>query len=342
MTIRLIALLAATCPALILGSEGNSTLPMILPQQSTPQVIQPQFLRTKETSPYPALHNRRVAKRERKYLKEIFHQTEKSSLHGYNVNGNHITVPHATIKKMQKGTRVFKNPHRLQTGQNKYATQILVSRREVLGAARSYANNGLNVVAVNAAHQNQPGDGVFWGKETEEAAIFRVTDVYLSLFPHRNPTLKKQLHGGHYHVPTFGGIYSPEVSVIRENQEGNFHYIAKPVQIAIISSSPYNMCHHSKQHSSPGSRGKYVHGTKKKIRAIFRIAARKGHDAVILNDYGCTQFHNHPPIVSHLFKEVLKEKEFKGVFKVVDFAIRTTITKQVFVDFSRALNGLQQ
>ena len=342
MTLRLIALLAATCPGLIFCAEGTGKLPLAQPQLLSPQVIRPQFLRTKETSPYPALHNRRVANRERKYLKEIFHQTEKSSLHGYNVNGNHVTIPPATIKQMQNGTRVFKHPHRLQKGQNKFATQILVSRREVLGAARSYANNGFNVVALNTAHQSQPGDGVFWGKETEEAAIFRVTDVFLSLFPHRNPTLRKQLHGGHYHVPTFGGIYSPHVDVVRENQEGNFHYLAKPVEIAIISSTPYNMCHHSKHHSSPGSRGKYVQGTKKKIRAILRIAAHKGHDAVILNDYGCMEFHNHPPIVSHLFKEVLLEKEFKGVFKVVDFAVHTTINKQVFVDFSRALNGLRQ
>jgi uncharacterized protein (TIGR02452 family) len=339
MTLRLFSLLVATCPALVLCTDGTARLP---PQSTTPQFTQAQTLIKKETSPYPSIHNHRVAKRERRYLKAIFHQTEKSSLHGYNVDGNRVTIPDETIKQMQHGTRIFKHPHRLQTGQNAYATQILVSRREALGAARSYANRGFNVVALNEARQNHPGDSVFYGKETEEAAMFRVTDLFLSLFPHRNHTLRKQLHGHQYHIPTFGGIYSPHVDIIRENQEGNFHYLARPVEIAVISSSPYNMCHHSKEHSSPGSRGKYVKGTKEKIRAILRIAAHEGHDAVILNDYGCIEFRNHPPIVSHLFKEVLLEEEFRGVFKIIDFAVHTTITKQVFVDFSRALNGLRQ
>jgi uncharacterized protein (TIGR02452 family) len=192
------------------------------------------------------------------------------------------------------------------------------------------------------AHENRPGDGVFWGKQTEEAGIFRVTDYFLSLFPHLNPTLKKQLHGGKYHVPEFGGIYSPHVFVFRDNQGANFRYLPKPLEIAIIASLPYNMCHHSSHHSSPGTKGKYVHGTKEKIRAILRIAAHGGNTAVVLSDYGCIERHNHPKVVSQLFKDVLLEEEFKGVFQVIDFAIPASATTQVFLDFSRELNGLIQ
>lgn len=302
----------------------------------------PAMLQTKETSPFPSIHAHRVAKRERLYLKRVFHQTEAASFHGYSVAGKLVRLPHDTIKDMQKHTRVVHSPARIKTGQKEFHTQIVVGRGEVMRAARAYATSGKSVIALNTAHQRQPGDGVLCGKETEEASIFRVSDLFLSLWLHKNPTIKAQFKGGHYQVPTFGGIYSPHVLVFRENQEANFLYLPKPVEMAVVSSSPYNMCHHSKEHSSPGSRGKYVSGTKRKIRAILRIAAHNGHDTVVLSDYGCLSQHNHPTIVSHLFRDVLLEKEFNGVFQIVHFAIPTGDTTQVFLDFSRELNGLVQ
>jgi uncharacterized protein (TIGR02452 family) len=320
----------------LLTTDLFSVPPQALPIPKNPVIVK------KEASPYPALHEIRVRKRERKYLKRIFKETKEASRQGFNVDGVHIELDKNVIKQMQRHTHVIHHPHKIQKGQHKFSTQILVSRREVMAAARFYANQGIPTAVLNMAHENRPGDSVFWGKETEEAAIFRVTDYFLSLFPHLNPTLKKQLHSGKYHVPEFGGIYSPHVFVFRENQEVNFHFLAKPLQVNMIASVPYNMCHHSSQHSSPGSRGKYVHGTKEKIRAILRIAAHFGNTAVILSDYGCTERHNHPKIVAKLFKEVLKESEFHGVFRVVDFAIPGTITRQVFLDFSRNLNGLVQ
>jgi uncharacterized protein (TIGR02452 family) len=283
-----------------------------------------------------------VNKRLRKYLKKIFVQTEKASRHGYDVAGNHVVLDKQVIHQMQHNTRVIQHPGHIQQGQKKFDTQILVTRREVMHAARDLANQGMPTVALNMAHEERPGDSVFWGKDTEEAAIFRVSDYFLSLFPKLNKTLKKQLHEGKYHVPEFGGIYSPNVSVFRENQEANFRYLAKPVQIAIIASVPYNMCHHSSKHNSPGSKGKYVKGTKEKIRAILRIAAHKGNTAVVLSDYGCSERRNHPKVVSRMFKEVLLESEFHGVFKVIDFAIPVAATTQLFLDFSRELNGLIQ
>ncbi len=327
---------------------GLAVLPLLMAQLFSEMPLQPPSLPkhpvvvAKEASPYPSLHARRVNKRLRKYLKEIFHETQKASSHGYNVAGNHIVLDKSVVKQMQRHTRVIHHPGRITHGQKKFSTQIMVTRREVMGAAREQALAGMSTAVLNIAHENRPGDSVFWGKQTEEAAIFRVTNYFLSLFPHLNPTLKKQLKDGKYHVPEFGGIYSPHVFVFRDNQEQNFRYIAKPIEVAIIASVPYNMCHHSSHHNSPGSRGKYVSGTKEKIRAIFRIAAHKGHTAVILSDYGCVERRNQPKVVSRLFKEVLLESEFHGVFQIVEFAVPVAMTKQLFLDFSRTLNGLVQ
>lgn len=318
-------------------------LPLFSAQPPSPPPIpqNPVFV-AKEASPYPALHQRRVNKRLRKYLRKIFTQTKRAAHHGYNVDGNHVDLDKIVIRQMKRHTRVIQHPDKIHHGQKKFTTQIMVSRREVLAAARDHANQGLQTAALNIAHESRPGDGVFWGQQTPEAAILRSTTYYLSLFPHLNPTLKSQLKGGKYRVPKFGGIYSPHVFLFRDTQDANFRYFAKPFQIAIIASVPYNMCHHSSHHSSPGSRSKYVRGTKKKIRAILRIAAHKGNTALVLSDYGCSERHNHPKVVSRLFKEVLLESEFKGVFQVIDFAISAGATTQLFLDFSRTLNGLVQ
>lgn len=307
-----------------------------------PSIPRNPVLVAKNASAYPALHARRTNKRLRKYLKKIFASTKKAAQRSYNVAGNRVVLDKKVVRKMQRRTRVIHHPDRIRTGQKAFATQIMVTRREILSAAREHASQGIPTAALNMAHENRAGDNVFWGKQTAEAAIFRSTNIYLSLIPHLNPTLKRQLKDGTYHVPEFGGIYSPSVFLFRETQDGNFRFLAKPLEIAVISSVPYNMCHHSSHHSSPGSRGKYVHGTKEKIRAILRIAARKGHLAVVLSDYGCEERHNHPKVVSRLFKEVLLESEFEGVFKVVDFAIPAAATTQLFLDFSRELNGLRQ
>lgn len=320
-------------------SPALPNLPKVLPLPHPPKNP---VLVTKEPSSNPFLHARSQARRLRKYLVKIFKQTKKATFHGYSVAGNKIILDKNVIKQMQHKTRVIKHPDRIKSGQNTFSTQILVTRREVSAAAREYAGKGMSTAALNMAHNNRPGDNVFWGKQTEEASLFRVSDYFLSLFPSRNPTLKKQLPNGKYHVPKFGGIYSPRVFVFRDTGDANFRYLSPPVEVAFIASLPYNMCHHSPHHNSPGSRGGYVEGEKKKIRAILRIAALKGHTVVILSDFGCDEHHNHPKVLSRIFREVLLESEFKGIFQVVDFAIPATATTQLFLDFSRNLNGLVQ
>ena len=58
-----------------------------------------------------------------------------------------------------------------------------------------------------------------------------------------------------------------------------------------------------------------------KVRSILRIALRNGQTTLVLGALGCGAFHNPPKHVAEIFKAVLVEDEFDGVFKAVYFAI---------------------
>ncbi len=58
-----------------------------------------------------------------------------------------------------------------------------------------------------------------------------------------------------------------------------------------------------------------------KIRTIFRIGIHQGHDSLVLSALGCGAFANPPAHIAKLFHQVIEEPEFKGAFKLIDFAI---------------------
>lgn len=58
-----------------------------------------------------------------------------------------------------------------------------------------------------------------------------------------------------------------------------------------------------------------------KIRTIYRIAIKNGHDSVVLGAFGCGVNQLPADAVANQFKRVLDEPEFSGKFRAVAFAI---------------------
>jgi len=56
-----------------------------------------------------------------------------------------------------------------------------------------------------------------------------------------------------------------------------------------------------------------------KIGVIFHIAAAHDHSDLALSAFACSAFRNPPGHVARLFREVLGEDEFDGVFELVLF-----------------------
>ena len=58
-----------------------------------------------------------------------------------------------------------------------------------------------------------------------------------------------------------------------------------------------------------------------KIRTIYRIALKNGHDCIVLGAFGCGVNKLPSAAVADQFRRVLEEPEFKGKFAALVFAI---------------------
>lgn len=65
----------------------------------------------------------------------------------------------------------------------------------------------------------------------------------------------------------------------------------------------------------------YVEPTKDKIRLMLRLAANNGQRRLVLGAFGCGAFHNEPHHMAQLFRQVINESEFQGLFTSISFAV---------------------
>eukprot|EP01115_Flamella_aegyptia_P000120 TRINITY_DN1011_c0_g2_i1.p1 TRINITY_DN1011_c0_g2~~TRINITY_DN1011_c0_g2_i1.p1 ORF type:complete len:87 (+),score=6.68 TRINITY_DN1011_c0_g2_i1:156-416(+) len=56
-----------------------------------------------------------------------------------------------------------------------------------------------------------------------------------------------------------------------------------------------------------------------KMKYMFDVALKHGHDSLVLSAFGCGAFQNPPNHIARLFQEVIQE--YQGCFKMVSFAI---------------------
>jgi len=249
---------------------------------------------------------------QKKMRAEIFKETQSACKNGFLVGGKELKISKTALKKMQDGTKVIVTPSAIKAKANKQKTDVEVINDVTSGVAQDLQKKGFKVVILNMANKDTPGGGAKSGARAQEECLFRESNAFQSLYPSENSTLAKQLQNGKYEVPEFGAIYSPSVTLLRKPQEAGFAF-QKPFEVDMISNAAYNLSNGVLQH--------YKSKMKAKIRAILRVADGTGHDAVVLGAHGCGAFKNDPQVVSKLFKKVLKEPEFSGVFRKVAFAI---------------------
>ena len=125
----------------------------------------------------------------------------------------------------------------------------------------------------------------------------------------------------------FGGIYSPGVTVFRDNAATGFALREEPFQTSIISVSALNFRpgHKTNNLEYCAADGGFTPEGQQvmfdKIRTIYRIALLNGHDSLVLGAFGCGVFRLKPELVAAFFKQVLQEDEFRGKFHMVVFAL---------------------
>ena len=207
------------------------------------------------------------------------------------------------------------------------------ANEDCLVVAKALIDRGLNPAVLNLADAYHACGMYNSGSNAQEESLCRASTLSLTLYQYYN-----KMWAGKAGVPLrpapaypmdihFGGIYSPNVTVFRDNGQTGFALREIPFQTSIISVAALNFkpghkTNNLEYRSTDGGftpEGKQVMFDK--IRTIYRIALLNGHDSLVLGAFGCGVFQLKPELVAAYFNEVLQEDEFRGKFHTVVFAL---------------------
>lgn len=213
------------------------------------------------------------------------------------------------------------------------AVQTGCANEDCLVVAKTLIDRGLNPAVLNLADAYHACGMYNSGSGAQEESLCRASTLSLTLYQYYNkmwagkagvtlrpePAYPMDIH--------FGGIYSPGVTVFRDNGQTGFALREEPFQTSIISVAALNFRAGHKTNNleyASADGGFTPEGQQvmfEKIRTIYRIALLNGHDSLVLGAFGCGVFRLKPELVAAYFNDVLQEEEFHGKFHTVVFAM---------------------
>lgn len=207
---------------------------------------------------------------------------------------------------------------------------------DCVDVAKAMLNSGLRPAILNLASRRRPGGGYDRGMSAQEETLCRLSTLSQSLYQYYDAKYKCVQDAEVPHrfnaYPLdidFGGIYSPDVMFFRRNLRDGYAFREDPFACGVITVAalsfrePNNYCNEERQYMAPDG-GFTPQGDAiqlNKIRTIYRLALKNGHDSVVLGAFGCGVNKLPSDAVAGQFRRVLDEPEFKGKFCAVVFAI---------------------
>ena len=251
----------------------------------------------------------------------VFKSTISIVTAGRYVARNRIVSPF-NDEEMRNGTVFYKNA--INVSDRKTAcdkTVVSVINEDCLLVADYLLFLGYNPAVLNMASRTNPGGGVTKGSGAQEENLFRRSNLYRSLYKYASYAEQYGLEKAFEQYPldrNWGGIYTPNATVFRGKETDGYPLLSAPFKMSFITVAAVNR-------PDIDANGRLtddmVEITKKKMRTIFRIGIKHGHDALVLGAMGCGAFRNPPSHIARLFHEVMEEKEFKNKLKRIVFAI---------------------
>lgn len=209
-----------------------------------------------------------------------------------------------------------------------YATQVEVRNADTLDVARELAAEGETPAVLNMASPRNPGGGVQHGAGAQEENVFRRTNLFHSLFQFvdygREYGVPPDPAGHRYPIPReSGGLYSPPATVFRSSEATGYAFLIEPSRAAFLTvpAIPDPDVEKGPRDGRVWMTAPHAEATRRKLRALLRIAAHHGSAELVLSAFGCGAFRNPPQHVARLFRETLAEPELAGAFRRVVFAI---------------------
>ena len=171
-------------------------------------------------------------------------------------------------------------------------------------------------LVLNMANRHHGGGGWLAGALAQEEALCYRSSLSF--------TLKRRF----YPLPAAGVVYSPAVAVIRDAlADGHaLRNLSDPrglgmvsvVSCAALRDPPVDVRVDGREVYARRKDEEIMRG---KMRAVLRVAGRRGHARVVLGALGCGAFRNPRAEVCAMWREVLGEVEFRGWFEEVVFAV---------------------
>ena len=237
-------------------------------------------------------------------------------------------------QQLLDATKVYREAVSASEIPPRYATtRTGCANEDCLVVAKQLIDLGLNPAVLNLADAYHACGMYNSGSGAQEESLCRASTLSLTLYQYYN-----KMWAGKAGVPLrpvsaypmdihFGGIYSPGVTVFRDNQDTGFALREEPYQTSIISLAALNFRsgHKTNNLEYRADDGGFTPEGEQvmhdKIRTIYRIALLNGHDSLVLGAFGCGVFQLKPELVAKYFKQVLDEDEFRGKFHTIVFAM---------------------
>ncbi len=257
---------------------------------------------------------------------QIFESTIELLKQGWYFSQSGTKVNLSSVSEVMEAARMYREP---ETGFIDWnpptSTDILVEDKDCVLAAMDLIDRGYNPAMLNLADLYTPGGLVEYGSGAQEENLCRRSNLVLSLYQFSSARVKQYPELGLKERPDlypmderFGGIYSGIVTFFRGPESEGSQLLDKPYNIPVISVAAIN----GPRIGADGMMFKEeTELTLDKMRTIFRIGKANDHDALVLSAMGCGAFANPPAHIARLFHQVIEEEEFKGRFRLIDFAI---------------------
>ena len=218
-------------------------------------------------------------------------------------SGKTVNLP-GTLQKLLDDTHVYREvvsaaevPVRYQT------TRTGCANEDCMVVAKNLIDQGLNPAILNMANAYKACGKYHSGDGSQEPSLCRASTLSPTLYQYYNKLWAKKAGvplrepNGYPMDIRFGGIYSPNVTVFRDNEKTGFALLEEPFQTAIISIGALNFnsnitpnnLEYCAEDGGFTKEGEAL--MRDKIRTLYRIALLNGHDSLVLGAMGCGAFH---------------------------------------------------
>lgn len=204
-------------------------------------------------------------------------------------------------------------------------TSVIICNEDTAMTAYRLHDQGLNPLILNFASDKRPGGGCYNGAQAQEECLFYRSLYHLALTENLYPLKPCDI------------VYSPSVPFFRDADFRKTSTVRKLACLAVAA------VRHPELDDDGAA---YVLAQDKelmrlKIEAVFHVAAKYKHKALVLGAFGCGAFGNPPEQVARMFQDAIAK--YGHSFSHIVFAILdTSDNKHTIKTFQRVLGTLEK